>query len=82
MAVEAEASVFSNSGTVSTSLAGGSTDADRICVLTGVDVLEIDTLDEHGACSVTFDGGTGWSLEATAGFGNAEATCKARCLSW
>jgi hypothetical protein len=82
LAVEGETSQVSISGTVSASLAGGSTSAERICFLTGVDVLEIDTPDEHGACNVVFDGGTGWRLDATAGFGNAETTCKARCLSW
>ena len=67
---------------MSASLAGSSTAADRICFLTGMDVFEADTLDEHGSCHVTFDGGTGWRLDATAGFGNSETTCKARCLTW
>jgi hypothetical protein len=82
LAVEGEVSVSSISGIVSNSLAAGSTAAERICFLTGVDVLEIDTPDEHGACNVVFDGVTGWRIDATAGFGNAETTCKARCLSW
>jgi hypothetical protein len=82
MTVEAEATAYSNSGVVSTALAGGSADPERFCFLTGVDVVEIDATAENGACHVTFNGATGWSLDATAGFGNAEATCKARCLSW
>jgi hypothetical protein len=82
MVVEAEVSQYSTSGTFSAPLAGGSTDAERICFLTGVDVVEIDALAENGACSVSFDGAMGWSLNATAGAGNAEVTCKARCLAW
>jgi len=82
MSVEAEVLATSIGGTVSTPLAGGSIAAERICFLTGMDVVELDSLDENGACSVVFDGATGWRLDTTAGAGNAETTCQARCLSW
>jgi hypothetical protein len=82
MSAEAEASAASLSGTVSTALAGGSTDPERFCFLTGMSVEEIDSLDEIGSCRVVFDGATGWRLDATTGAGNAETICHARCLSW
>src|SRR5262245_58175907 len=82
MSVEAEVSATSLSGTVSTALAGSSTDPERLCFLTGVDVLEIDSLDENGACRVIFDGASGWRLDVTTGAGNASTTCHARCLAW
>ena len=45
MTVEAEAQAYSNTGTASIALAGGSNDAERFCFLTGVDVVEIDAVE-------------------------------------
>jgi hypothetical protein len=76
--LSAEISQFSDSGALSTGL-GPVTD--RLCYLTGVDVFEIDSIDERGRCTVDSDG-VSWRLTADAGFGNATVRCAARCLAW
>jgi hypothetical protein len=80
MSVGAEVTV--SDADVGTTAALADNSPNRFCFLTHVEAKAVDNATEVGECSVDFDPGTGWSLRAHAGAGNATVTCSARCLSW
>jgi hypothetical protein len=86
MAVSSESSASASStgnGTVTPTVTlSASTSASRACFLTRIRLRDIDQPSEDAQCQVTFDNVNGWRLLAIADDPNAQAECRARCISW